>query len=71
MSMFDNKTILITGATGLLGTHLVKKLLEYKDCRVIALGRSLQKLKEVFDGYEGNLQALLLVILSEIILSAF
>ena len=55
MSMFDNKTILITGATGLLGTHLVKKLLEYKDCRVIALGRSLQKLKEVFDGYEGNL----------------
>lgn len=51
--MFEKKKILITGATGLLGTHLVKRLLEYKDCQVIALGRNMQKLKEVFDGYHG------------------
>lgn len=51
---FDGKTILITGATGLLGTHLVKKLLVYKDCTIVALGRNIEKLEEVFKGYQGD-----------------
>lgn len=51
---FEGKTILITGATGLLGTHLVKRLLGFKDCTIIALGRSIEKLEEVFKGYEGD-----------------
>ena len=50
---FEEKTILITGATGLLGSHLVKRFLEFKNCRVIALGRNLTKLQDVFDGCEG------------------
>lgn len=51
MNIFENKNVLITGATGLLGTYLVKKLLEFDNCRIIALGRNIQKLKDVFDGY--------------------
>lgn len=53
MNTFENKTVLITGATGLLGTHLVSRLLNIKGCRVIALGRKMAKLVEVFEGYEG------------------
>lgn len=52
MYTFENKTILITGATGLLGTHLVKSLLKFKDCRVFAMGRKLSKLQEIFDDYD-------------------
>lgn len=51
---FDGKTILITGATGLLGTHLIKRLLAYKDCTIVALGRNIEKLEEVFKGYQGE-----------------
>lgn len=51
---FEGKTILITGATGLLGTHLVKRFLDYKDCTIVALGRSIEKLDEVFKNYQGK-----------------
>ena len=57
---FKGKTILITGATGLLGTHLVKKLLDYKDCTIVALGRSIEKLEEVFKGYQGKGELILM-----------
>ena len=57
---FEGKTILITGATGLLGTHLVKKLLGFKDCTIVALGRSIEKLEEVFQGYQGKGQLILM-----------
>lgn len=58
MNIFENKTILVTGATGLLGTHLVSRLLACDGCKVIAMGRKLQKLEEVFKRYseKGNLQ---------------
>lgn len=51
MSEFANKTILITGATGLIGSHIVDKLMSYNDVRVIALGRSEKKIKEGFKEY--------------------
>lgn len=57
---FKGKTILITGATGLIGTHLVKKLLAFKDCTIVALGRSIEKLEEVFKGYQGKGQLILM-----------
>lgn len=43
-----NKVILITGATGLIGSHLVKALLK-EGASVIAVGRNENKLKRVFE----------------------
>lgn len=57
---FEGKTILITGATGLLGTHLVKRFLSFKDCTIIALGRNAEKLEEVFKGYGGDGELILM-----------
>lgn len=54
MFSFENTTVLITGATGLLGTHLVKRLLNFKGCHIIALGRRKNKLEEIFEGFKGN-----------------
>jgi nucleoside-diphosphate-sugar epimerase len=54
MNIFAGKTILITGATGLIGSHLVKKLLEVTNCTIIALGRNMQKLQDVFKDYKNT-----------------
>lgn len=51
MSEFANKTVLVTGATGLIGSHLVDKLMSYGDVKVIALSRSVSKLQEIFSNY--------------------
>lgn len=52
--MFENKRVLVTGATGLIGSHLVKELISQKAI-VIAMGRSEQKLINVFHEYLGCL----------------
>ncbi len=41
MSILKNKNILVTGATGLVGSHLVEKILSLKPFRVVALSRSI------------------------------
>lgn len=60
--MFKGKKILVTGASGLIGSSLVRRLLE-EGARVIAMGRNMQKLERVFKEqlnlenlrcYEGN-----------------
>lgn len=48
--MLGGKTVLITGATGLLGSNLAKECLD-RGARVIALGRSEEKLKGCFAEY--------------------
>lgn len=48
MSNLAKKRVLVTGATGLIGSHLVKKLLAEK-AHVIAMGRSEEKMKLVFE----------------------
>lgn len=35
MNLFENKTILVTGAAGLCGTAVVKKLLEFNNCNIV------------------------------------
>ena len=45
MKEFSQKTVLITGATGLIGSNLVDALMAMGDVRVIALSRNEQKLK--------------------------
>lgn len=47
MRALREKTALITGATGLIGSYLAKRLLE-EGARVIAVGRNGRKLKDVF-----------------------
>lgn len=50
---YKNKTILVTGATGLIGSHLVRRLIN-DEANVIALGRSLEKLQLVFAEEQDN-----------------
>lgn len=49
LEKFKNTTILVTGATGLIGSHIVTKLLTIEETRVIALGRSKSKLVSTFE----------------------
>lgn len=51
MSRFAGKTVLITGATGLIGSHIVDKFMSMKDVNVIALGRSAGKIENGFAEY--------------------
>lgn len=48
LDSFKNKTVLITGATGLIGSHIVDKLLTVDGTTVLALGRSMAKLSSTF-----------------------
>jgi UDP-glucuronate decarboxylase len=48
MSYFSGKTVLITGATGLVGSRLVNELMAIENVQVIALSRNEQKIKTVF-----------------------
>lgn len=54
MSDFDNKTILITGATGLIGSNLVDRLMQSGVAKLIVTGRSKSKLEKTFSEYGGN-----------------
>lgn len=45
--IFDNKRILVTGATGLLGSNLIRRLLAMNSQSIIAVGRSMSKLESV------------------------
>ena len=43
--------VVVTGATGLIGSKLVNKLMDFTDYNVIAVSRSEDKLKQLFDKY--------------------
>lgn len=51
-SMLDGKTILLSGATGMIGSLLVHVLMDRpEDIRVIAIGRNTERAKERFQDY--------------------
>jgi len=50
----NKKTFLVTGATGLIGSNIVNKLLESEDVRIIALVRSESRLREMYGKYIDN-----------------
>ena len=52
--MFKEKNILITGATGLIGSHLANRLAKEK-ANLILVGRNIQKLDSVFENND-NIQ---------------
>lgn len=54
MNYYSGKTILVTGATGLLGSYLVEQLMNMPNVNVIALSRSEEKLKDIFSKYLSN-----------------
>ena len=52
---FNGKTILITGATGLIGSNVVKTLLQSGDtARILAVIRSTEKADRIFADYVGD-----------------
>ena len=55
MQYFTGKTILVTGATGLIGSNLIYELMKQNNVKVIALSRSEEKIKKVFFDYLDNL----------------
>lgn len=54
MLTFSDKTVLVTGATGLIGSHIVDALMAMGDVKVIALSRSKEKLESGFAEYLNN-----------------
>lgn len=48
------KSILITGATGLVGVHMIDALMKFGDVKVYAVGRNKEKAKERLDEYFDN-----------------
>lgn len=51
MNDFSGKTVLVTGATGLIGSNLCYEILSKSTAKVIALSRSKDKLEKVFGEY--------------------
>lgn len=49
-----NTSILITGASGLIGVHLIDALMQLGGVRVLAVGRSKEKVRERLGEYFGN-----------------
>lgn len=45
---YENKTIMITGASGLIGSNLARQLFEYNCKKILLVGRNIAKLKYVF-----------------------
>lgn len=48
MKKFIGKTILVTGATGLIGSNLIFELIKINNVKIIALSRNMVKLKRIF-----------------------
>lgn len=54
MNKIANKVVLVTGATGLIGSNLVERLLK-EEAKVIILGRNEEKIRHVFSQYLLNI----------------
>lgn len=48
------KSILITGATGLIGVHMIDALMKFGDVKIYAVGRSKERAAERLGEYYGN-----------------
>ena len=61
LKKFTNKTVLITGATGLIGFTLTKALLDYNkihscNIKIIAIVRNSKKAKKMYAGYTCDIE---------------
>ena len=58
---FEGKNIIITGATGLIGTRMITMLLDNIDqCQIFAIGRNKDKLKKTFSSYLSDKRLILI-----------
>lgn len=60
MDFLNNKTVLVTGATGLIGKTFIKRILEYNikehgKIQVIAFVRNMEKAEKIFAGYDKSM----------------
>lgn len=53
-NIFKNKTVLVTGASGLIGSNLVNRIMQYEDVKMIVAGRNKTKLEKVFAKHLDN-----------------
>ena len=53
-NIYEGKTVLVTGASGLIGSNLVERLLLFSGIHVIALGRNIARMERVFRRHLGN-----------------
>lgn len=58
-SRLENKTVLVTGATGLIGSSIIISMLEWnrkndKKINVVAVVRNTEKAKKVFSDYSDD-----------------
>lgn len=51
-NIYKGKTVLVTGASGLIGSNLVNRLMELDGVRMIVAGRNASKLQQVFKQYK-------------------
>lgn len=54
MNGFSGKTVLVTGATGLIGSNIIDRFMSMGNVKVIALARNKEKLEKGFPDYIGN-----------------
>ena len=54
MEQFENKTIVITGATGLIGSNLVERFMGLNNVNIIIIARNEEKVKNGFADYIGK-----------------
>lgn len=50
ISSFKDKTVVITGATGLIGSNIVNRLMTVSGIRIVVIGRSIKRIEETFPG---------------------
>ena len=51
MDFYVRKTVIVTGASGLIGSHLIEQLMKIDGVYVIAMSRNEKKLKAIFGKY--------------------
>lgn len=51
MGDFENKNILVTGATGLIASHMIDELMKNDGVRITAVSRTREKLQNLFQKY--------------------